>query len=347
MPPAAPPSPVPASVPTAAARRLLTGPELSRLHTGAAWRVVVDALAVWGAILASLWLVARFPGPWSVTLAFVVIATRQLALSHLVHEASHRNLGLSGAWNDWISDVFFAAPVLITTRSYREIHEPHHARLGHARDDTDVRAWYRISGWHFLLRSAKSLFGVEAFQTAMSYRRRMAAGGGPDWRHLGLAGATNAALLAYCFWLGIPWAWLALWILPLHTLTVFLLILRVVAEHQPRAYAASGVEDFSRDLIPPLSRSIDPNPLEKFVFAPMSFCYHHEHHLFPGVPYPRLRELHRTLRARGYYEDTPASLGPSYLRVLASLVFPGSASDERTERTDGAVGERGTGLSGL
>lgn len=337
MPPAVP-------APGTHVRRYLSGEELSHLHDLSNGRIAADALAVWGVILGALWVVARMPEPWIAALAFVVIATRQLALSHLVHEASHRNLGVSREWNDWISDLLFAAPVLITTGSYRSIHEPHHANLGRARDDTDVRAWYLISGWHFLARSAKSLFGLEAFQTAMSYRDRMSQSG-IDWRHIGLVGLTNAALLGYCFWLGIPWAWLALWILPLHTLTVFLLILRVVAEHQPCAYSAARREDFDLDLEPPLTRSIDPNPVEKFFFAPMSFCYHHEHHLFPGVPYPRLRGLHRTLRLRGYYDDKPASLGPSYREVLASLVFPGAARDEKA--TDGSVGERGAGLSGL
>lgn len=319
MPPADSPSPAMG----APARPDLSGEELSKLHVASSGAVARDTLAVWGVILGSLWLVARFPEPWVGALAFALIATRQLALSHLVHEASHYSLGLPRDLNDWISDVLFAAPVLITTASYRQIHEPHHASLGRAHDDTDVRSWYLISGWHFLARSAKSLFGVEAFQTALSYRDRMSEGG-IDWRHLGMAAATNAALLGYCLWLGIPWAWLFLWILPLHTLTVFLLILRVVAEHQPRGYSAAGVEDFDLDLDPPLTRSIDPNPIEKFVFAPMSFCYHHEHHLFPGVPYPQLRGLHLTLRERGYYDDKPASIGRSYTRVLASLVFPGA-----------------------
>jgi fatty acid desaturase len=333
------------SSPSPGVRGLLSRDEIRAFHRVSVRAWVRDSVAVWAVILGALWLHARFPGYAMAALAFVVIASRQLALSHLVHEAAHYNLGLSREWNDRISDWLFAGPVLITTRSYRSIHEPHHANLGHADRDTDVRAWYLIAGWHFLIRSAKSLFGIEALETARSYGNRMG-DGGVDWRHPLIAGATNLLLLAYCVGLGIPFAWLTLWILPLNTLMVFLLILRVVAEHQPREYSRRGREDFSQDLLPPLTRSIDPNPLEKFLLAPMSFCYHHEHHLFPGVPYPQLRRLYRTLRGRGYYDDDPASLGSSYARVLVSLIFPGRSHPE-VATTDGAVRERGAGLSGL
>jgi fatty acid desaturase len=336
------------SSPAPGVRGLLSREEIRSFHQASVGSWVRDAVAVWAVILGALWLHARFPGFWVGALAFVVIASRQLALSHLVHEAAHYNLGLSREWTERVSDWLFAGPVLITTRSYRSIHEPHHANLGYADRDTDVRAWYLIAGWHFLLRTAKSLFGIEAIDTARSYGNRMG-DGGVDWRHPLVAGATNLLLLGYCFAVGVPFAWLYLWILPLNTLTVFLLILRVVAEHQPREYSSRGREDFSEDLLPPLTRSIDANPLEKFALAPMSFCYHHEHHLFPGIPYPQLRRIHRTLRARGYYDDAPSALGSSYLRVIASLVFPGRHHPEvsATHGDPGSVQERGAGLSGL
>jgi fatty acid desaturase len=336
------------SSPAPGVRGLLSREEIRGFHRVSRGPWVRDAVAVWAVILGALWLHARFPGIGVGALAFVVIASRQLALSHLVHEAAHYNLGLSHEWTDRISDWLFAGPVLITTRSYRGIHEPHHAHLGQADHDTDVRAWYLIAGWHFLIRSAKSLLGIEALDTAKSYGNRMGERG-VEWRHPLVAGATNLLLLGYCLALGIPFAWLYLWILPLNTLTVFLLILRVVAEHQPREYASRGREDFSEDLLPPLTRSIDPNPLEKFFFAPMSFCYHHEHHLFPGVPYPKLRRLHRTLRARGYYDEAPSALGSSYLRVIASLIFPGRSHPDAstTQGAHGSVREPRAGLSGL
>lgn len=43
------------------------------------------------------------------------------------------------------------------------------------------------------------------------------------------------------------------------------------------------------------SRSMDYSPLERIVFAPLNVGYHLEHHLYPSVPFYRMKTLHRRL----------------------------------------------------
>ncbi len=54
----------------------------------------------------------------------------------------------------------------------------------------------------------------------------------------------------------------------------------------------------------------------------MNFCYHHEHHLAPGIPFCNLPRLHCLLRARGFYAPQDDRIGDTYLGTLYRLVFP-------------------------
>jgi fatty acid desaturase len=305
----------------AAAAEFLARGEIRDFFTPAPARLWRDAVGTWAAILLGLGVAARLPHPALWIGVFILISTRQLALSHLLHDAAHFNISRDKVRNDWISDIFFAAPTLISTGTYRTIHRDHHVYLGEAARDSDVRTWYTLRGWRVVRRVAFTLLGVEAVKTMASYSAR-----GKDQsvdqtvRHLGLVAVTNLVLLAYCTLLGSILAYFVLWLLPLFTLTVLLLTLRVIAEHQSPGYAALGADAFDRDMLPPLVRTIEAGPIGRFLLGSMNFCYHHEHHLYPAVPYARLPELHRLLTERGYYETRPHELADGYGAVLRSLV---------------------------
>jgi fatty acid desaturase len=306
-------------------RDYLSADEVRALHVIAPWRIVLAACAVWLTILAALALYAVFRTPLVFAAAFLVIGTRQLALTHLVHDACHYNISRSKAANDWISDVLFAAPTLISTASYRRQHLPHHAHLGDWLQDTDRRAWYNIRGIRFVYRTLWALLGLEAITTIFAYSKVGALSLERDeqpWRRPLLVLITQAAIFGFCYALGTPLAYFTLWIAPLFTVTMYLLVLRVIAEHQTEDYARSQADAFTRSIDEPLTRTVQPGPLGRHVLGSCNFYFHHEHHLLPGVPYAALPRLHALLRERGYYEVYREALGPGYASTLWRLVFP-------------------------
>lgn len=303
-------------------RDYITPVELQAFYQRNAWRYVRDGIAIWVVILAALAAAIRLDHLLVTVIAFAVIAGRQLALNNMVHEASHYLLTRNKKWNDLISDIFFAAPHLISTEGYRGKHLPHHSHLGHPPDDDEFKYRYLFRGKRFVWRSLFAVLGGPSLVTAAAYGKGVPRTGSAA-RSLMLIALTNGALLLYCWALGSVWAYFYLWLLPLLTLAGYLGTLRVVAEHQPVSYSYLPAEDFDSPLEPPLTRSIPAGPIERFFIAPLNFCYHFEHHAFPAVPYASLPGLHRLLRERGFFTEYPESIGPSYSTVLLSLIRPG------------------------
>jgi fatty acid desaturase len=279
-------------------------------------------------ILGSISACVYYPSAPVFILAFLIVSSRQLALTHLVHDASHYQLMPNRVLNDWFSDFFLAAPVLITTESYRVQHLLHHKHLGRSNLDTDTRAWYSISGWQFVKRSLFTLIGWEAVTTFFSYvgvsdRLKTTR---PTWslllRRLILTGVSNGLLLAYCLVLGNVWIYFFIWILPLFTLTMYLLTLRVLVEHQKESYAINGCDNFDLTIEVPLTRTVKAGFFGRFFLGSMNFFYHHEHHLAPSIRYGNLPRLHKMLIDKGYYDLYPEALGSGYLPVLIKLIRP-------------------------
>lgn len=303
------------------ATQLLSAEELRRFYQLDPWRLVRDGAATWMIILSALGVAASFQNPLVWSFVFLVIGARQLALSHLVHDAAHYNVSRNKSLNDWLADLFLAAPTLISVQAYRDQHMLHHSYLGDPDRDTDVRAWYNICGRRMLKRTLLTLLGVEAAKTVVSYSSRKTSPA-EVLRNGGMIASSNIPLLAYCWWLGAPLIYFLLWLLPIFTITLYLLTLRVIAEHQTSDYARTGRDAFDRPFDPPLTRTITAGPIERFFIGSMNFCYHHEHHLFPGIPYSKLPALHELLYTRGYYDHRPRALAQSYAEVLRELVVP-------------------------
>ena len=303
-------------------RALFTADEWAQLSAVRPGRLVMAAGGTWLSILGSLWLWASYPHPLIFLLSFCVIATRQHALNNLVHEAAHYSITRRKALNDWISDIFFAAPHLISTDAYRQKHLLHHRDLGDPVTDGEFKPRYVIRRSRFLKHTFLALFGFGAYVAIRSYRPAPGSpAAAPPRRHYVLVPVTNGLLASYCWWLGTPAAYLSLWLLPLFTLTIYISTLRVIAEHQPTDYALSESENLTGRM-PAFTRSITAGAIERFVFGPVNFCYHYEHHLAPGIPFPHLPRLHSLLRERGFYSADDDRVCASYIGTLANLVLP-------------------------
>lgn len=275
--------------------------KFSRLHPlQAYWKLAME----WGIIL-SMWIwTAHSPSGTVWVLAFVVVSTRQLAVTVFFHDGTHFRLHPKTSINDWISDFFCAFPFLLSTELYRKSHFVHHRYTG-TDQDPDMVGMALSADWVYP-KTAKNFLKV-LLRDLSGYTFFADLKWGPFWRHwspipklietsgnVKLSGASKkrfilfsllalSSLAAVGGWTQIFW----LWILPQITLTKVLFRFQGIAEHI--VVENSGELDNTRTIVPRF--------WEKFIFGFHHSNYHLEHHLFPAVPSYNLKKLHRFLVA--------------------------------------------------
>lgn len=253
-------------------------------------------------------------------LAFIIIGCLQNAFILWTHEASHYGLSRKKRLNDLISDLFISGPTGITVAQYRWQHMTHHRYLGDPGKEIDLAAWICVRGGHLYSEMLRHLVGVYVARVIHRYRKQER-----DLRYANLPKRSvgsligfvvgNGVMLAMCAWQAQWYLYFLLWVLPLFTLTLLIANFRTVVEHQP----SSEVCDAGLVPVPPVTRVIRCNLMERVVVAPMGFYYHYEHHLFPSVPYHRLPELRKLLKERGCFDDPDIVWTDGYLKTLWRL----------------------------
>jgi fatty acid desaturase len=270
-------------------------------------RPPADILSQWLLIAAVVALAAHVDS-WPVwAVAVIVIATRQHALLVLMHEAAHCHLFKSRVLNDWVSDLFCAFPMNITTTGYRHGHMQHHSGTNTPRDPYWVIADEDPATWAFP-RSRLGALRVYLFDVLGIHAPRHLKIIWP-WtyaaRLLGLAKPRVSlgehvrylawmAALATTLTLTDTWLYYALlWLAPSITLMMANFRIRALAEHPYTP--ASGDEILE-------ARQVDGTSVERFFFAPLNINYHLAHHVYPSIPYYNLPAMHALLQRHGYYE---------------------------------------------
>lgn len=305
------------SAPTADGAARLPGEqlrELSQIETG---RVVRAVALDWALIGAAVAMSLTLP-LWGVALAAIIIANRQYALLLLVHEASHVLFSRDRRLNDRIANWTCAYAIGITVERYRELHLDHHRHLGTV-DDPDFDYYHGVLTRGRLARTiVAGALGVRGLLTLVAYFfPRVAARHLPSLRGRPAARSTSASqlvgiavmqvlLLGIFALAGRPLLYAAVWLVPLMTLVPLANQLRTIAEH------ASLDES-------PITRTILTGAAGRVLLAPVLFFYHHEHHLYPSVPFYHLPELHRRLRESGHFDQPPAVVADSYGATLGAL----------------------------
>ncbi len=279
--------------------------------------VAIELGWTYALLVACLGAALVWPAVWVWALAFAGIVCVQTRMAVLMHEGAHWLLHSEKARNDRVANLLTAFPILMTVQAYRANHLPHHTRLG-TPDDPDYRNLCLPPMRRGLLFSlAGALFGMRHLQLLQKYTGEPDRSvGGLDLS--GLAGRLlwQIALLGVCVAAGWPAAYFVLWLLPLLTASVLINELRSILEHTQLPDALGAHE--ARALAP-VSRTVRPGWMGRACLGPISFCYHHEHHLFPSVPFARLRELHEELCAEGYYDDHPDLVWDGYGSLLRRL----------------------------
>jgi fatty acid desaturase len=284
----------------------------SRVILGVALNWLLILLILEAAILSGSWLL--YP------LAFFLIACCQNALTLWTHEATHYNLTRAKGLNDKLGDIFIAGPIGLTIGQYRWHHVPHHLYLNDPEREVNPLAWICIRGKSLFVEIAQTMIGMYGLRAVSRYgnqndEKKFTTR--PRHNLYSLAGflAFNGGLFALCVLQGHWYTYFVLWVLPLFTLTLLIGNLRTIVEHQP----SSDVCDTGMVQLPAITRVIQASWVERILFAPVGLYFHHEHHLYPAVPFHRLWEVRNVLEARGYFDQPDIVRSDGYIQTIWKL----------------------------
>ncbi len=308
-------------------RDVLSAEQISALTARSDLRGLWAVISTWIVIAATFAVMAIWPNPLTIFFGVWMLAGRQLALAILQHEAAHGTLFRSRALNDVLGDWACARPIWLDMHKYRAHHLRHHAHTGLDGDpDLSLSAPFPVTRRSLARKLLRDITGYTGLKVMLGHVL-MAAGIirwtvandierlPPDGcsglkrvmltlRNLGPTLLFHAALFALLWSLGQGWLF-ALWMLAYLAPFALLLRLRSLAEHA----CTEAVGDAFRN-----TRTTQAGWLARMTVAPMRVNYHIEHHFMASVPYYRLPQLHRMLRAQGLHESVPG-----YLDVLRTV----------------------------
>ncbi|MAA77811.1 MAG: hypothetical protein CL916_01010 [Deltaproteobacteria bacterium] len=256
---------------------------------------------------------------WSVLIPFMGIVQYYIVISG--HEAVHKTLCAHSKSNEFFG-VFGQALVGVNFHAYRLQHIDHH-RCSSNKEDPDAHIYMKVMSVRAgIPRFLYLVFGT-FIEILIKIRQKGSGGYGTDRKvkkdiahlmkrdsYLVILAQLSLMFISYAcigglpisfglplwfeFGAGLVWSYAIVWIIPLFCVTVFLNRCRIVIEHGLALHIAKQTEDFGGPRIPTID--LEPNPIERLVFAPFLFNYHCAHHLFMSVPHYHLPELHRLLQ---------------------------------------------------
>jgi fatty acid desaturase len=280
-------------------------------------RGLIDLVVHWGAIILVFCAVYYTQSVLLGLLAVPIIAGLQNSLASLAHETFHYKVFTSRKLNSITGGFLYSYPLGVPFQNYRKRHLEHHRNVGY-RNDPD---WGNYQGRQF--ESVSSVYGFFASKLLGSYLfvnvYTLLSGKNPPMLLEGQAesstkdlvylAVTQLVLLALVSIFFSWWMYFVFWLLPLVTLTAFLIGVRAYLEHN------DPDEDSGVDV-----RLFDyrPNWLEHFFISPCHFHLHAIHHAFPAVPHYRLDAMKAELGQRGI--DYPCQDRAGYIECFFAQV---------------------------
>jgi len=266
-----------------------------------------------GAVLIGLWIVAAFAMSLRRSVPAEAVGVFTIAvvihgMINLMHEAVHGNLSRNRRRNDLLGFVF-GLPALLNSTAFGVVHRRHHRHVGTAQDPDEITNVSDNPRVQTLLRAMVLLGGAPLMSVRTLWLGRQLGGHSRRRRIvvetaiMGIvAGAVGAAAWTtgclaevFRFWL-IPWYFAGQ-----------LAVVRSLFEHGPAAPTERPVE----------TRTVTSTRLLSLFNVNMN--YHLEHHLYPGVPWYELPQLHRLLR-RQYEADGNIKVRRSYARLIGEAL---------------------------
>jgi fatty acid desaturase len=306
---------------------------LMRRRYGYYWAKLIGAVAILVAWVVGFLLIGD---SWWQLASAAVLAVVMVQIAFLGHDAAHRQIFVSGRWNDWVSLIVADLLVGISYGWWRSKHTRHHARPNQDGYDPDValaaialtpataarhhgramRWLVAHQGWYFfpiLLLEGLSLH-VSGIRRVLS-RTRTAR----RWVELTFLTVRLGGLVALTFWVLSPGKAVAVLALELALFGLYL-----GASFAPNHIGMPLVSprlklDFLRRQVL-MSRNISGGRLTTVLLGGLN--YQIEHHLFPSMARPHLRRLQPLVAAHCAAEGVPytqATLWSAYGTVISYL----------------------------
>ena len=243
---------------------------------------------------------------WVAALPFCLLAGASLhGISLFTHEAVHGTLSRNVFWNGVLGAVC-AMPVLQNFSAYRVLHLRHHSHLGEEGDPDHYENYTRWTWLVFCMNWLRLLVGYPVYITAIPILGLKHG----TWRERGwilLELAVLGALIAIVWMSPLPWVWLLYgWLLPMIFINTMVNI-RGMSQHTLLEEADDEVRG---------TRTILTHPLVCYFMCNEN--YHLEHHLYPGVPWHHLPQVHAALEPELRQQGAPYI--PSYASFVREFV---------------------------
>lgn len=265
-------------------------PELLRLcHTRAAGQHVLRlfifaglyGLAAWAACTAAAQVTHGWQ--WLLLAPLYLLAAASLhGISLFTHEAVHGTLSHRRFLNA-MGGALCAIPVLQNFNAYRVLHLRHHQHLGEENDPDHYASYTRWTWLVFIMNWLRLLIGYPIYITAipiLGFRH------GTTRDRMGILAEVAATLMLAWLaleWLPARWLWHG-WFIPMLFINTMVNI-RGMSQHTLLEHADDEVRG---------TRTILTYPIVRFFMCNEN--YHLEHHLYPGVPWHHLPQVHEALK---------------------------------------------------
>ncbi|MFT4671434.1 MAG: fatty acid desaturase [Pseudohongiellaceae bacterium] len=277
----------------------------------------------WAIIGFAFVLVARWPNPFTIVLAMILLGGRHLGLGVLMHECGHGTLFRSKTLNRFVGSWLCAAPVMYRLDDYMSNHLSHHSKAGTNADPDLYRYQHypveKKSLQRKLLRDVSGQTSLNFLKTSLERNQVITTSEEGkrilDYQQLFSCFYApiimNSLLFLLLMWFGFAELYL-LWLAAYFSVYMVFSRIRNLAEHA---------------CVPDL---LDPDPMlhtrtmvvswwERLTFAPNCVNYHLEHHLLPSVPKYRLASFHAALKGKGLLAN--ADIESGYLAFIRKLII--------------------------
>ncbi len=272
-----------------------------------------------------MYVVSLYPFWWTVLLGCVIVGSRQLAISILVHDGAHGLLASDRGLNDRAGQWLCAAPLMQNMYGYRKEHLLHHRNTMQADDpDLGLIRPFPATRWALARKFGRDLTGIAGVRRYwLTMKFRYLGASGAWWKRLAVTLWQTRAFFVSQLIIGTMvtmtlggWYYVLLWWLPNLTWFSFVVRLRNIAEHA----CVPNTNAFDN------TRTTLAGWMTRWLLAPCGVNYHLEHHLFPAVPYYRLALCHRFLKRNGY--ESQMCITRNYWAMLKQVVAPPQSPTE-------------------
>ena len=219
----------------------------------------------------------------------LVAALHQRFVSEWFHEATHWNLVPDRRWNDRLGDVLLGLLFGARLATNRVGHFEHHDQPDFFHpDDPDTAAAVvgsRRELRRALLRDLLGLTGLRQYLGIVTRGRSVPSASSVTVGWFGLLAAVHGPGFAATIWAG-RWEIYPLYFGSLLTLYPLVNRIRLYGQH-------AAIDDNGRGFLAgsDVSRTIFGNALEKLLLNSPVMMYHHQHHVWPHLPWRALRQV--------------------------------------------------------